>query len=422
MRVNDREQLIYLLTEAAEIEHGLMCCYLYAAWSLKVSVDEGVSPEQLIRVDAWRKRIHGVAMEEMLHLALVNNILMSIGSPPHFSRQNFPVPAGYHPAHLVIKLRACTRDTLAHFIYLERPEGMELPQAAGFETELHYARGAAGVKLTPNAEDYATVGQLYSGIEDGLRHLASQLEEQTLFSGPPHAQVDASLLSFDGIQAVTDLGSALAAVATIVEQGEGGREDRQKSHYAEFCAMAAEYDELLSADPNFVPHRLLAPSPVIFPPLPDMDVTHVTAAEAVQTLDLSNACYGLMLRLLASGSGASYDDKTRKYQIDAAVRVMSVVKTLSTTLTSFPANNNGTGAASMNFHLPRSTLALPHREGALALLSERAKELAAAARDLKWHKEADSESIAVSLHELGEELARLSLAGTAANNGVSQHS
>lgn len=409
MHVNDREQLIYLLTEAAEIEHGLMCCYLYAAWSLKQSVEECITAEQLDQVDTWRKRIHSVAMEEMLHLALVNNILMSIGSPPHFSRQNFPISAGYHPANLVIKLRACTRDTLAHFIYLERPEGMELPQAPGFETELHYARRAAGVKLTPNAEDYATVGQLYSGIGDGLQYLAAQLGERTLFSGPPHAQVDASLLSFDGIQAVTDLGRAVAAISTIVEQGEGGRGDRQKSHYAEFCAMAAEYDELLSADPDFVPYRLLAPSPVIFAPLPNMDVTHVTEVEAAETLDCCNACYGLMLRLLASGSGANYDDTTRKVQIDTAVRVMSVVRKLSTKLTSLPANNRGTGAASMNFHLPRSTLALPHREGGLALLSERAIELADAARMLRWHKEADLESIVASLVQVGEDLTRLSL-------------
>jgi hypothetical protein len=26
--IQDREQLIYLLSEAAEIEHGLLCCYL----------------------------------------------------------------------------------------------------------------------------------------------------------------------------------------------------------------------------------------------------------------------------------------------------------------------------------------------------------------------------------------------------------
>jgi hypothetical protein len=40
-----REQLLYWLHEAAEIEHQLMCCYLYAAFSLKRS-DPRWTPEQ----------------------------------------------------------------------------------------------------------------------------------------------------------------------------------------------------------------------------------------------------------------------------------------------------------------------------------------------------------------------------------------
>ena len=32
--VEHREQLLFLLEEAAEIEHGLMCCYLYTLFSL----------------------------------------------------------------------------------------------------------------------------------------------------------------------------------------------------------------------------------------------------------------------------------------------------------------------------------------------------------------------------------------------------
>lgn len=34
IRIDHREALAYLLAEASEIEHGLMDCYLYAAWSL----------------------------------------------------------------------------------------------------------------------------------------------------------------------------------------------------------------------------------------------------------------------------------------------------------------------------------------------------------------------------------------------------
>ena len=34
LRVESREELVYLLGEACELEHGLMCEYLYAQFSL----------------------------------------------------------------------------------------------------------------------------------------------------------------------------------------------------------------------------------------------------------------------------------------------------------------------------------------------------------------------------------------------------
>ena len=41
--IEHREALIYMLCEAAELEHGIMCQYLYAAFSLKQSEDEGLT-------------------------------------------------------------------------------------------------------------------------------------------------------------------------------------------------------------------------------------------------------------------------------------------------------------------------------------------------------------------------------------------
>ncbi len=41
--VEHREQLWWLLAEAAQLEHGIMCQYLYAGLSLKASTDEGVT-------------------------------------------------------------------------------------------------------------------------------------------------------------------------------------------------------------------------------------------------------------------------------------------------------------------------------------------------------------------------------------------
>jgi uncharacterized Fe-S cluster-containing MiaB family protein len=42
-----REQLISMLCEAAEIEHCLMCSYLYAAFSLKQDQSEGLTAAEM---------------------------------------------------------------------------------------------------------------------------------------------------------------------------------------------------------------------------------------------------------------------------------------------------------------------------------------------------------------------------------------
>ena len=130
--VSNRDQLIYLLTEAAEIEHCLMCCYLYAAFSLKQSTDEDLSEGELAEVMRWRQTITGVAIDEMLHLALVGNLLVAIGSRPHFQRHNFPVAPGIFPVGVIAALAPFDAETLDHFIYLERPEAEPLADAAGF--------------------------------------------------------------------------------------------------------------------------------------------------------------------------------------------------------------------------------------------------------------------------------------------------
>ncbi len=64
-----REQLVHALHEAAELEHTLMCTYLYAAFTLKDAADGGLSPAQAEALARWKSTIVGIAIEEMGHLA-----------------------------------------------------------------------------------------------------------------------------------------------------------------------------------------------------------------------------------------------------------------------------------------------------------------------------------------------------------------
>ena len=99
-----REALIYTLGKAAELEHLVMLQYLFAAFSLKQDVREGVTPEQLVAIQRWRKTLLEISAQEMLHLALVQNLLTAVGAAPRFARPNFPVPAYAYPAGVRIEL------------------------------------------------------------------------------------------------------------------------------------------------------------------------------------------------------------------------------------------------------------------------------------------------------------------------------
>jgi Ferritin-like len=161
LKVETREELVYLLGQACEIEHGLMCEYLYAQFSLKRGLDEGLTPAQLTRVQAWEAALISVIKQEMLHLALSTNTLTAIGAAPHFERPNFPILSRWYPPGVQIALVPFGERALRHFIYLERPEGMALDDAAGFAAARHaqpLTAGDAGLVAVP--EEWRTVGHL----------------------------------------------------------------------------------------------------------------------------------------------------------------------------------------------------------------------------------------------------------------------
>src|SRR5699024_11245667 len=112
-------QLFHVLAEAAELEHNLLCSYLFAAFSLKQTVAEDLTTEELAVVTRWRENLIAICIEEMVHLAQVSNLLVAVGARPHFNRPNLPVAPGYHPAGIVIELAPFDLATMEHFIFLE---------------------------------------------------------------------------------------------------------------------------------------------------------------------------------------------------------------------------------------------------------------------------------------------------------------
>ena len=102
-----RKELTYLLCQAAELEHALMCQYLYAAFSLKHSGSR--SGQASWRLSALAHlMILAIAGEEMLHWAMVQNLLTAVGSAPYVHQARMPHQAeGYPPGGAAF---ACSRS------------------------------------------------------------------------------------------------------------------------------------------------------------------------------------------------------------------------------------------------------------------------------------------------------------------------
>ncbi|ESQ83860.1 hypothetical protein AEAC466_11050 [Asticcacaulis sp. AC466] len=379
IRVRSREELVFLLAEAAEIEHNLMCCYLFAAFSLKSEAD-GLTPEQARVVAGWRRDIIGIAVEEMSHLALVANITIAVGGSPHFGRPNFPIAAGYHPSGVVVELHPFNKSTLDHFIYLERPEGADRPDGAGFDAvKAEYDRNMDGDRLMPNGQDYATVGHLYRGIRQALEDLSARLGEDKLFIGDMSLQVGPDLTPLPGLTVVKCLKTALTACDTIVDQGEGANGDNARSHYNRFLAMCDAYHKMEAADAGFTPSRPVAANPVMRKGPASRNVW-VDAPEAARVMDLVNAIYNIMLRALTQGF-ADPDPVRKQAFIDVAIDGMYALTPVAEHLTTLKASTTVPDVtAGMSFATLRDVTPLPDGRPALLFVAERLEELSTGAR------------------------------------------
>jgi len=382
VRIENRAQMIYLLTEAAELEHGIMCCYLFNAATIKTSTSEGLTDEQLRKVRGWKRTIHQIATQEMVHFALACNLLTAIGGSPHMRRPNIPTSPRAYPPSFKLAFIPFTQDSLKTFAYLERPEGSDPePEVAGATALPPLQTNLSDIFASERA--YSTVGHLYRGIEDGLQYLAQKYGEEQLFIGPPAAQVADAYFKMPGLIPVTDLASAVDAIQGIVAQGEGAHGDSKDSHYAKFRTMLEEYEGLLAEDTDFVPGRPVLTNPYAILPGDIADTRDVNMVEDPLSVDVGNlfdGCYEVLIHLLGRlfAHGEETDDELAVLADIAVGLMMDAIGPLGGALTSLPAGPANPGMnAGPSFKFSRDVNTLPHKSAAWKVLSERLKELSA---------------------------------------------
>jgi hypothetical protein len=343
--ISTRSELLSLLSEACELEHGLACSYLFTAFTLKQDTGEGgISWEQLQKVRLWAGQIYFVASQEMLHLAQAWNLLAAIGGTPYYLRPNFPQELKYYSFGHPLTLEPFGRNALQRFRLYESP--LQVSPERTFFKELGVEPG------------FRTVGELYQHIAAGFR----QVPEERLFIGIRERQIDDKLVDFPDIVRVVDRESALLAIDNITRQGEGTPADRTDSHFGMFTETLRQFEAESEASQRrgevFEPARDTIENPVArFRGNYGAGRGNLIEEPYTQQVaELFDSTYGLMLRMLqyvfdnSTGDAALLRDFSQM-----AIRVMpTVLKPFGEAITLLPAGASyGSKRAGPAFGLSR---------------------------------------------------------------------
>lgn len=298
-----RDEVIFFLQAAAEIEHSLLIQYLYAWFSLDVS-----NPV----ASGWADTVRTIAIQEMAHLITVQNLLLSLGAEPYLDRGRL------HQESIPFELAPFAEVPLARFITTESPMLSQIP--AGKKRDLvdqiaHIAESSGSGTGTPVTIEH--VGSLYillywlmlptdtskgpwpkfpseSGLPAG-RHL-SPADFTGLASKRQTSDVEWPS-GVDGliIQPVTsakpnDNDGPLSPIYQIAVQGEGW-EDTANSHFNQFYAMWQPLQTQITQGKSFA--LKVASSPSVDPSRPGTRT--ITNPAAVAWAKLFNTRYQMLL-------------------------------------------------------------------------------------------------------------------------------
>jgi len=232
--VQDRAGLHDLLRAALALEHSTIPPYLCALYSLKDGQNREVA--EIIR---------SVVMEEMLHLALVGNIMNAVGVTPTFDHPGrvptYPgrLPGGVLP-DLEVSLGECSIERVRRVFM-----GIELPHSP-LAPASRRALAAIG-HCDPVLDEYGNIQNLTDDALDAPRKFFAQADYEDRTVGGFYQQVALALIDLDGregnlfsgdprrqvswphapgrLYRVTNLQTALWAILEIVGQGEGHAQD-----------------------------------------------------------------------------------------------------------------------------------------------------------------------------------------------------
>ena len=309
--IQNKDELVKALDEAAELEHVLMCQYLYAAFTMKKAGEpdspygRALSPAQYEIARRWQATIYKVARQEMEHLALVNNLRLGLGVAPYFWKPNFPVKYEYDPFTLPMMLERFDFASIERFIVFEAPEhwapgdcGPD-PQIIALHSTPRYDAllASGGVDVRPSSYPHIdSIQVLYDAIKAAINNdnQIPALENLFVFADQTesrqHEPYDHFVFSQEAnvfVFPVYDRRSANAAIDEILKEGEGV--NAQPSYASHYCSFSWIYEGMKATGIDAAWNVITNPS-----------TDSVTDPVAQTAMGLFDYAYTTMLYMLSS--------------------------------------------------------------------------------------------------------------------------
>ncbi|KAI0668651.1 ferritin-like-domain-containing protein [Trametes maxima] len=213
----NKSQLVEHVKTAMAVELGTIPIYFCALYSI---IRDG---------DGWgskaRSHILSVAEQEMLHLGLAGNMLVALGGKPKLYNKSFmpTYPASILYDKIPMRLAPADKENLECFLKIEAP--FQAPPKPPVQPLL---------RMIEMLNEYKSIGEFYKGLEAGILELSAK--EPDLFSGHRENQLTGDEFFDSAMTVIVDKATALEALNTIVDQGEGGV-GVPESHYTVFVEL-----------------------------------------------------------------------------------------------------------------------------------------------------------------------------------------
>jgi rubrerythrin len=394
-KMRPRDEAIFWLSTAAEIEHALMAQYLFAAYS----IDPESAPTAHDEARDVKDRLLQISREEMGHFITVQNLLHIVGGPLHFGRQFSPFEEVIQPFRY--RLEPATLDSVAKYVIAESPNR----PLSELTLRPNPAEDAAIKKkieedISPRARrsngdvDLWHVGAVFKRLEELFQ---SELRDQDLRTDRPGLQAkwgdwgyqappgtDGSVVLVEALEGATVAEvrqRAVAAIRQIGDQGEAfdATADGEESHFERFLAIYEKLEavEMALGRPLALP---VAPNPNTTRPRPPttnvaltmgqdhLDAGRITHERALRWADLFNIRYRILLGCLHHSlllDTVTYDgsgDRTLKGLLQIwTFSEMRRIKKIAEKLVELPKDGTGVLRAGPPFELPYA-LRLPSHD------------------------------------------------------------